>query len=195
MKKHAETRWVSMKYVALRCLEQWKNLKEYFLKFLPKQKNFKREVEKTQRYLRIKTALSDNITEAYVSFVAFVAHDFQEFLVPFQSTEPMIHLLCPSLCKLMSTLQRKFVKKSKLSDDITKNVYINVSEDRNIKPMSHLGQRLKYCFQGIRLWPLLKRNLIESATAKLKVGNERKRKFEDDLCKLERKRKKMISSK
>jgi hypothetical protein len=41
----------------------------------------------------------------------------------------------------------------------------------------------------------VQRNLIESATAKLKVGNERKRKFEDDLCKLERKRKKMIPSK
>ena len=49
MKKHAETHWVSMKYVALRCLEQWENLNEYFLKFLPQQKNFKKEVEKTQR--------------------------------------------------------------------------------------------------------------------------------------------------
>ena len=95
MKKHAETRWVSMKYVALRCLEQWENLKEYFLKFIPQQKNFKKEVEKTQRYLRIKTALSEPLMEAYVSFVAFVAHDFEEFLVPFQSAEPMIHLLYP----------------------------------------------------------------------------------------------------
>ena len=40
MKKHAETCWVSIKYVALRCLEQWGNLKEYFLQFLPQQKNF-----------------------------------------------------------------------------------------------------------------------------------------------------------
>ena len=69
MKKHAETRWVSMKYVALRCLEQWENLKEYFLKFLPQQKNFIKEVEKTQIYLRIKTPLSEPIMEAYVSFV------------------------------------------------------------------------------------------------------------------------------
>ena len=38
----------------------------------------------------------------------------------------------------MNTLQRKFVKKSKLSDDITQNVYINVGEDKNIKPMSHI---------------------------------------------------------
>ena len=64
MKKHAETRWVSMKYVALRCLEQWENLKEYFLKFLPQQKNFIKEVEKTQIYLRTKTALSEPIMEA-----------------------------------------------------------------------------------------------------------------------------------
>ena len=28
-KKHAETRWVSMTYVAVRCLEQWPNLKEF----------------------------------------------------------------------------------------------------------------------------------------------------------------------
>ena len=27
-----------MKYAALRCLDQWINLKEYFMNFLPKQK-------------------------------------------------------------------------------------------------------------------------------------------------------------
>ena len=63
MKKHAETWWVNMKYVALRCLEQWENLKEYFLKFLPQEKKFKKEVEKTQRYVRIKIALSEPIME------------------------------------------------------------------------------------------------------------------------------------
>ena len=52
-----------MKYVALRCLEQWENLKEYFLKFLPQEKKFKKEVEKTQRYVRIKIALSEPIME------------------------------------------------------------------------------------------------------------------------------------
>ena len=32
-KKHVETEWLSMKYVAFRLLEQWPNLKEYFLNF------------------------------------------------------------------------------------------------------------------------------------------------------------------
>ena len=35
-KKHAEKRWVSMKYVAVQWLEQWPNFKEYFPNFLPK---------------------------------------------------------------------------------------------------------------------------------------------------------------
>ena len=61
--------------------------------------------------------------EAYVLFVAFVAHDFQEFLVPFQSTKPMNHLLYLALCKLMNVLKRKFIRKIKLSsDDTTKKL-------------------------------------------------------------------------
>ena len=50
IEKHAEPCWVSMKHVAVHCLEQWEYLKEYFLKFLL-QKNFKKEVEKTKKIL------------------------------------------------------------------------------------------------------------------------------------------------
>ena len=57
-------------YVAVRYLEQWPNLKEYFLKFLPKQKNFKLEIENTARYTRLKTCFADPTMEAYVAFVA-----------------------------------------------------------------------------------------------------------------------------
>ena len=46
MKKHVETRWVSMKYVALCCLEKWENLNEYFSDFFCN-KNFRKEVQKT----------------------------------------------------------------------------------------------------------------------------------------------------
>ena len=34
--QHTATQWLTMKYVAVRILQQWKNLKEYFLRFLPK---------------------------------------------------------------------------------------------------------------------------------------------------------------
>ena len=35
-KKHTSTRWLSMKYVCIRILEQLPNLKEYFLEFFTK---------------------------------------------------------------------------------------------------------------------------------------------------------------
>ena len=37
VKKHGPTRWLSMKQVGVRLLEQIENLSEYFLSFLPKQ--------------------------------------------------------------------------------------------------------------------------------------------------------------
>ena len=56
----------------------------------------------------------------------------------------MIHLLCPTLCKLMNALQRKFVRKIKLSsDDTITNVYINVGDDRKIKPFSKIDVGMK----------------------------------------------------
>ena len=51
-----------MKYVAVRILQQWKNFKEYFLKFLSKQSDFKSTVANTDRYKRICAALQDPLT-------------------------------------------------------------------------------------------------------------------------------------
>ena len=63
--QHTETRWLTMKYVAVRVLQQWKNFNEYFLKFLPRKSNFKSIVANTDRYQRICAALQDPLTEAY----------------------------------------------------------------------------------------------------------------------------------
>ena len=103
-KKHVETRWLTMKYVALRIVEQWDNLTEYFLKFLPKQKNFKSTIMKTERYQRISESVKDPLNLCYTSFCAFATIDFESFLLPFQSEEPMIHLLYSEMYKLLESL-------------------------------------------------------------------------------------------
>jgi len=72
-----------MKHVAIRVVEQWDNLTEYFLKFVPKQKDTFRKIKETARYQRISKALEDSLTLAYVEFCAFVARDFEMFLLPF----------------------------------------------------------------------------------------------------------------
>ena len=90
-----------MKYVAVQCLEQWPNLKEYFLKFLPKQKNFKREIENTARYTSLKTCFADPTREVYVAFVAFVAQDFEAFFMPFQKQGPYDSFRYPAMLSVL----------------------------------------------------------------------------------------------
>ena len=99
--QHTETQWLTMKYVAVRILLQWKNLKEYFLKFLPKKSNFKSTVANTNHYKRICAALQDLVTEAFTSFCAYSTTEFEEFLLQFPSYEPRMHLLYFSRCKLV----------------------------------------------------------------------------------------------
>ena len=50
-----------------------------------------------QQYVHIKAALEEPL----------VAHDFESFLLPFQTKEPIIDLLYPSMCKLLSDLFSK----------------------------------------------------------------------------------------
>ena len=98
------------------------------LKFLPKQKNFKWETENTAGYTRLKTCFPDPTMEAYVAFVAFVAQDFEAFLLPFQSKESMIYLLYPAMHSFLYGLQRKFIRGAKLSsEDLGENIRINVN--------------------------------------------------------------------
>ena len=98
-----------MKYVAVRILKQWNVLKEYFLKFLPKQSNFKSPVAATAHCECISLALQNLLTEGYISFCAFSASDCKDFGLLFLSDELKIHLLYSLLCKLVSNLMEKFI--------------------------------------------------------------------------------------
>ena len=136
-KKHTEKRWLLMEYLALLCLDRCINLKEYFLNVLQKQKTFKHEISKRQQYVCIKAALEELLIEAYLSFCTFVAHDFESFLLPFQTKEPMIHLLYPSVCKLLSDYQSKCLQEKVLSNESCKN--IDLSKKENLKPLNLIG--------------------------------------------------------
>ena len=124
-------------------MQQWKNLKEYFLKFLPQQSNFKHAVATTARYMRICAALQNPLSQAYISFCAFSAEVFEDFLVPLQSDEPKVHLLYPSMCKLDSHLMLKFIRKKVLSSVYTENLLIDIHFRENKKPLSLVEVRTK----------------------------------------------------
>ena len=78
--KHCSTRWLSLKFVAVWLLEQWENLTEYFLKFLPKQKIFKGTIKETSRYKRIIEVIQSDLAQHYLAFCGFSSADFEKFL-------------------------------------------------------------------------------------------------------------------
>ena len=138
--RHVETRWLSMKGIAVRITNQWENLCLYFLKFLPTQKTFRHAVRKT-RYQRIENALESDSTRVCLSFLVFAASLFNNFLLTFQYEEPLIHLLFPKICELYSDLLQKFIKKKLLYTvgrlkDISDLLKIDVAKKENQKPLT-----------------------------------------------------------
>ena len=96
----------------VRIIEQYENLKEYFLKTLPTLPGFKGKngVNQTERYQRIKNVLTSKTALAYMSFVVHVCQGFKEFVVPLQSIESKIHMLYTTCVKLVRDLLSRFVK-------------------------------------------------------------------------------------
>ena len=128
--RHSSTRWLTMKYVLVRIIDQWKNLKEYFLKYLPKQKEFKRSISETKRYKQIVELLKDDLAVLFMSFAAFLAHQYESYLLTFQSEEPRIHMLYNGMGSLLSSLMSKFVNK--------KSLYVAGGEKDTLKPVIQL---------------------------------------------------------
>ena len=95
--RHSSVQWLTMKYIVIRIIEQWSNLKEYFLPFIPEQKEFKRSIKGTKQYESIAECVKDNMTLPYLFFTVFLAHQYETFLVTFQSEKPFIHMLLTNL--------------------------------------------------------------------------------------------------
>ena len=83
----------------------------------------------------IRDSLNDKTTEGYIAFAAFVSQEFELLLIPFQSSEPMIHLLFPEMCKFLTGLLQKFIRKKILSADDSENVSIDVTKKENHKKL------------------------------------------------------------
>ena len=108
--RHVTSWWLSLRKAALRILEQYPNLKQYFLVYLPLQKNFKREVFPTDGYKRIVKILNDPLSQIYIAFLAFASTNFKEYMLSQQTTtEPMIHLMHDRMVQLIFCVTRKFM--------------------------------------------------------------------------------------
>ena len=84
--------------------------KIYFLNFLPKQGSFKSEIAKRYCYIIIKKALEEPLTEPYLSFCAFTAHDFLSSFTfaNRRAYDPSVVSFC---VQILNGIQSKFIKK------------------------------------------------------------------------------------
>ena len=124
-----------MKYVCVRVLDQWRKFKGILSK---RTKTFKQRIAPTSRYKRIKATLESGLTEPYIAFCAFTSQDFEAFLVPFQNNQPMIHILYPAMCKPVSGVMRKFIKKRILLTYYVENIPIDVTKGTNHKSLKYI---------------------------------------------------------
>ena len=113
MMKYVTTRWISLQDVLIRIMEQFPNLKEYFLKVLPSQKGFKGKsgVESQDRYIRIKKLLNSKKLPAIAFGVIYVLQAFKAFTVALQARPIMITVLYDKMAKLIKGTLLKFLVK------------------------------------------------------------------------------------
>ena len=99
-------------------LEQWDNLKEYFINYLSKTDTFKSKVKDTKRYKRILDFLKCPTSKASLCFITYIAHEFEDYLIKMQSNEPMIHTMFDKMSSLLYNLMRKFLIRSSVTETI-----------------------------------------------------------------------------
>lgn len=111
MMRHVSSRWLSLKKVLQRVLEQWQNLIEYFLKMVPNMKSYK-EIKEKGRYKRIVNVLNSPTATIAISFVIYVANILEKYiLIPFQGDTPNIHLIYKAIGDVLYALLINFVRK------------------------------------------------------------------------------------
>jgi hypothetical protein len=109
--KHVSSRWLTIGPVAQRLLDQWGNLCEYFLKFLPSQKSQEKHLN-TDRYKRIHAALKNPVMPSFLAFLIFTHKYFENFSLCFQSESPKIHVLYEEINNLIRSVMTQVLKDS-----------------------------------------------------------------------------------
>ena len=91
-----------------RLVEQIPAISTYFLKTLPESENKTACIG--DRYKRMKDALVNEATIVYLHFVSFLAASLTDFVKLFQSSSPLVHILCDKLNELLRSAMVKFLK-------------------------------------------------------------------------------------
>lgn len=108
--RHVSSRWLTLGPVITRILTVYAALEEYFLNFLPKQKDSWNAIQRNARYQRIVCALKDPSTVVYLEFISALMPTLQSYLTLFQTDGPLIHILFNKMNELLRNMMLRFMK-------------------------------------------------------------------------------------
>ena len=107
--QHTDVRWLSMGPSIKRVLEQW----EAICRFVTELSKDPKKVPKSINYKRVYMLLRTKdkvITKVTLQFLNSVIPLFEQFLLLFQRSTPVFHVLYDSMCDLIAKLMRRFMK-------------------------------------------------------------------------------------
>ena len=126
----------------VKLIEQFDNLKEYFLNTLPTLPTFngKRGIASTAKYNCVREYLTDKRVLILIHLVISVAQVFQLFIKSLQNQKPMIHVLYSRCMDQIHSLLQRFMKIDKVirSKGPTKWIGANKLVDLNVDDRSNL---------------------------------------------------------
>ena len=110
-------RWLTLCGVLERIVERWDDAKEYFLKYLPEKKEYKKSLLKNSRYRRIVKASKKKVTTlAEIEFLIGVAPLFNTYLQISQWERPLVHCWLEEMTTLLYQLVGRFIKEDDINE-------------------------------------------------------------------------------
>ncbi|CAF4651079.1 unnamed protein product [Rotaria sp. Silwood1] len=117
-------RWLDVGPIIERVIEQWTNLKEYFIRFIPTNRKISLN---NHRYIQIRRIFETKSTLIRLNFLVFLYHNiYEQILKWFQQTQPLIHVLYDECEQLIRRLFSCFINEDLIKSK-TLNELMNIS--------------------------------------------------------------------
>ena len=106
-------------------------------------------MQRISGFLKLSSARQE---KPYLSFTVFLPHQYEAFLVTFQSGKPLIHMLFHGMMSLLTNLLENFVSKKSLYSyadgsckvkNVLDLVQLNLEKKENLKPSNFVDVETK----------------------------------------------------
>ena len=107
--QHTEVHWLSLGPAIKRILEQWDAIVHFVMEMAKDSARSPKSTHYKRVYMMLGTKEKD-VTRATLEFLNDIIPVFEKFLLPFQKSSPVIHVVYDSLYDILLKLMRRFLK-------------------------------------------------------------------------------------